>query len=158
MLGRLRPAGKDRGPSRDERAQEVLGRGGQPHPLLCLQEIGFLPADDPRFLGTLEQIEKHLKHDRFLHRYIAADDFGTPEVAFNVCTFWYIDALAAVGRSEEARELFETMLAARNPLGLLSEDMATDTRELWGNFPQTYSMVGLINSAMRLSKTWEEAY
>ena len=126
--------------------------------LLCLQEIGFLPADDPRFLGTLEQIEKHLKHDRFLHRYIAADDFGTPEVAFNVCTFWYIDALAAVGRSEEARELFETMLAARNPLGLLSEDMATDTRELWGNFPQTYSMVGLINSAMRLSKTWEEAY
>ncbi len=126
--------------------------------LLCLQEIGFLPADDPRFLGTLAQIEKHLKHDRFLHRYVAPDDFGAPEVAFNVCTFWYIDALAAVGRTEEARELFETMLAARNPLGLLSEDMATDTRELWGNFPQTYSMVGLINSAMRLSKTWEEAY
>ncbi len=126
--------------------------------LLCLQEIGFLPASDPRFLGTLEQIEKHLKHDLFLHRYVAADDFGAPEVAFNVCTFWYIDALAAVGRTDEARELFETMLAARNPLGLLSEDMATGTRELWGNFPQTYSMVGLINSAMRLSKTWEEAY
>ena len=126
--------------------------------LLCLQEIGFLPADDPRFLGTLEQIEKQLKHDRFLHRYAAPDDFGAPEVAFNVCTFWYIDALAAVGRTEEARELFEAMLASRNPLGLLSEDMATDTRELWGNFPQTYSMVGLINSAMRLSKTWEEAY
>lgn len=126
--------------------------------LLCLQEIGFLPADDPRFLGTLAQIEKQLKHDRFIHRYAAADDFGSPEVAFNVCTFWYIDALAAVGRTEEARELFETMLDARNPLGLLSEDMATNTRELWGNFPQTYSMVGLINSAMRLSKTWEEAY
>src|SRR3546814_19062467 len=73
-----------------------------------------------------------------------------------VCTFWYIDALAAVGRRAEARELFETMLAARNPLGLLSEDMATGTRELWGNFPQTYSMVGLISSAMKLSKTWEE--
>jgi len=126
--------------------------------LLCLQEIGFLPAADPRFLGTLAQIEKHLKHDRFLHRYVTPDDFGAPEVAFNVCTFWYIDALAAVGRTEEARELFEDMLAARNPLGLLSEDMATDSRELWGNFPQTYSMVGLINSAMRLSKTWEEAY
>jgi GH15 family glucan-1,4-alpha-glucosidase len=126
--------------------------------LLCLREIGFLPDDDPRFLGTLAQIEKHLKHDRFLHRYASADDFGAPEVAFNVCTFWYIDALAAVGRDAEARELFETMLAARNPLGLLSEDMSTDSRELWGNFPQTYSMVGLINSAMRLSKTWEEAY
>ncbi len=126
--------------------------------LLCLLEIGFLKADDPRFLGTLAQVEKQLKHDHFLHRYAAPDDFGAPEVAFNVCTFWYIDALAAVGRREEARELFETMLAARNPLGLLSEDMATDSRELWGNFPQTYSMVGLISSAMKLSKTWEEAY
>ena len=126
--------------------------------LLCLQEIGFLPAQDPRFLGTLEQVEKQLNKGGFMHRYAAPDDFGAPEVAFNVCTFWYIDALAAVGRTEEARDLFETMLAARNPLGLLSEDMATDTRELWGNFPQTYSMVGLINSAMKLSKTWEEAY
>ncbi len=126
--------------------------------LLCLQEIGFLPADDPRFIGTLDQIEKLLKHDRFIHRYAAPDDFGTPEVAFNVCTFWYIDALAAVGRTAEARELFETMLAARNPMGLLSEDLSPDNCELWGNFPQTYSMVGLINSAMRLSKSWEEAY
>jgi GH15 family glucan-1,4-alpha-glucosidase len=126
--------------------------------LLCLHEIGFLPAKDPRLLGTLEQIEKHLRYSDFLHRYAVADDFGTPEVAFNVCTFWYIDALAAVGRTEEARAIFETMLAARNRLGLLSEDMATDTHEPWGNFPQTYSMVGLINSAMRLSQTWEEAY
>ena len=126
--------------------------------LLCLLEIGFLPADDPRFLGTLAQVEKHLKHGHFMHRYATPDDFGEPEVAFNVCTFWYIDALAAVGRTREARDLFETMLASRNPLGLLSEDISTDTHELWGNFPQTYSMVGLISSAMKLSKTWEEAY
>jgi GH15 family glucan-1,4-alpha-glucosidase len=126
--------------------------------LLCLLEVGFLKADDPRFLGTLAQVERHLIHGGFLHRYAKPDDFGPPEVAFNVCTFWYIDALAAVGRREEARALFETMLAARNPLGLLSEDIATDTCELWGNFPQTYSMVGLISSAMKLSKTWEEAY
>jgi len=126
--------------------------------LLCLREFGFLAADDPRFLGTLAQVEKQLKHGHFMHRYAAPDDFGAPEVAFNVCTFWYIDALAAVGRTREARDLFETMLAARNPLGLLSEDLSTDTRELWGNFPQTYSMVGLISSAMKLSKTWEEAY
>ncbi len=126
--------------------------------LLCLQEIGFLPATDPRFLGTLEQIERHLKHGQFIQRYAAPDDFGSPEVAFNVCTFWYIDALAAVGRTEEARALFETMLAARNAMGLLSEDLAPQSGELWGNFPQTYSMVGLISSAMRLSKSWEEAY
>jgi len=126
--------------------------------LLCLLEVGFLKAEDPRFLGTLEQVEKHLIHGGFLHRYAKPDDFGPPEVAFNVCTFWYIDALAAVGRREEARALFEAMLTARNRLGLLSEDIATDTRELWGNFPQTYSMVGLISSAMKLSKTWEEAY
>jgi GH15 family glucan-1,4-alpha-glucosidase len=79
-------------------------------------------------------------------------------VAFNACTFWYIDALALLGRKVEARELFETMLAARNPLGLLSEDIDPATGELWGNFPQTYSMVGLIHSAMKLSKSWEDAF
>ncbi|NIA70237.1 glycoside hydrolase family 15 protein [Pelagibius litoralis] len=126
--------------------------------LLCLHEIGFLPADDPRFLGTLDQVEKQLKHGRFILRYAAPDDFGSPEVTFNVCTFWYIDALAAVGRTQEARDLFEAMLAARNPMGLLSEDLSPNNGELWGNFPQTYSMVGLISSAMRLSKSWEEAY
>ncbi|TRO90081.1 glycoside hydrolase family 15 protein [Glycocaulis profundi] len=126
--------------------------------LLLMHELGFLAPDDPRFLGTLAQIERQLKTGPFLRRYAEADDFGEPEVAFNICTFWYIDALAAVGRDDEARELFQTMLDARNPAGLLSEDMALDTREAWGNFPQTYSMVGLINSAMRLSKTWEEAY
>jgi pentatricopeptide repeat protein len=93
-----------------------------------------------------------------LFRYEAPDDFGTPETSFIVCTFWYIDALVAVGRREEARELFENMLRARNSHGLLSEDLDPATGELWGNFPQTYSMVGLINSAMRLSKSWEEAF
>ena len=86
------------------------------------------------------------------------DDFGKPEVAFNACTFWYIDALALLGRKREARELFENMLAVRNPMGLLSEDIDPVTGELWGNFPQTYSMVGLIHSAMKLSKSWEEAF
>ena len=83
---------------------------------------------------------------------------GTPSTAFNVCTFWYIEALAALGRTDEARSLFEGMLAARNPAGLLSEDIEPASGELWGNFPQTYSMVGLIHCAMRLSKSWEEAF
>jgi GH15 family glucan-1,4-alpha-glucosidase len=75
-----------------------------------------------------------------------------------VCTFWYIDALAALERKEEARALFESMLACRNRHGLLAEHLDVRTRELWGNFVQTYSMVGLINSAMRLSIPWEAAF
>ena len=93
-----------------------------------------------------------------MFRYHAADDFGPPQNAFNICTFWYIDALTAMGREQEARTLFENMLAQRNPLGLLSEDLDPQSGELWGNFPQTYSMVGLILCAMRLSKSWEDAF
>ena len=126
--------------------------------LLQMADLGFLPASDPRFLGTLSRIEKRLRRGPHLFRYEAPDDFGTPETSFNVCTFWYIDALVAVGRRDEAREMFENMLRIRNPHGLLSEDLDPATGELWGNFPQTYSMVGLINSAMRLSKSWEEAF
>jgi len=126
--------------------------------LLLLHELGFLAADDPRFLGTLDSIEKTLRHGDHLYRYVDADDFGAPETSFTACTFWYIDALAAVGRKDEARGIFERLLAHRNHLGLLSEDLDPKTGELWGNFPQTYSMVGLIVSAMRLSKSWEEAF
>ncbi len=145
----------------DERQQsftESFGRPEMDASLLTLHELGFLPADDPRFRGTLNAIEGQLRRGRFLFRYGAADDFGLPENAFNICTFWYINALAAIGRREEARELFENMLAHRNPLGLLSEDIDPATGELWGNFPQTYSMVGIINAAMRLSRPWEEAF
>ena len=125
--------------------------------LLLLPQLGFLDAEDPRFHGTLALVERRLRRGQYIHRYDSADDFGVPKTAFSVCTFWYVDALAAVGRVEEARELFENMLASRNPLGLLSEDLDPETGELWGNFPQTYSMVGLIHTAMRLSKPWEEA-
>ncbi|HEU4429562.1 MAG TPA: glycoside hydrolase family 15 protein, partial [Myxococcota bacterium] len=126
--------------------------------LLLLQELGFVAADDPRFVGTVAAIETELRRGPYLMRYAAADDFGAPTTAFNVCTFWYIGALAALGRREEARELFENMLARRNSAGLLSEDIDPKTGELWGNLPQTYSMVGLINSATRLSKGWDEAF
>jgi GH15 family glucan-1,4-alpha-glucosidase len=91
-------------------------------------------------------------------RYDEEDDFGLPETAFLVCTQWWILALAQMGEKERARELFEKVLAKRNHLGLLSEDVASDTGELWGNFPQTYSMVGLIQCATRLSIPWDEAY
>jgi GH15 family glucan-1,4-alpha-glucosidase len=125
--------------------------------LLIMPEVGFIEARDPRFLGTLAAIEAELKQGSYLYRYVGEDDFGLPETAFNICTFWYINALAAAGRREEARELFENMLARRNALGLLSEDLDVASGELWGNFPQTYSMVGIILAAMRLSKSWDEA-
>ncbi|MHA1565308.1 MAG: glycoside hydrolase family 15 protein [Alphaproteobacteria bacterium] len=125
--------------------------------LLLLHELGFLEADDPRFINTVDAIGRSLRRGDVLFRYAAADDFGHPENAFNICTFWYIEALASIGRDKEARRLFENMLAHRNPAGLFSEDLDPVSGELWGNFPQTYSMVGLISSAMRLSKSWEDA-
>jgi len=91
----------------------------------------------------------------FMRRYEAPDDFGKPETAFNVCSFWRIDALARIGRTAQAREVFEAMLACSNHVGLLSEDLHVASGELWGNFPQTYSMVGVINGAVRLSSRWD---
>jgi GH15 family glucan-1,4-alpha-glucosidase len=126
--------------------------------LLLIHELGFVRADDPRFAKTVSAIEKHLKRGNFIYRYTKEDDFGEPATAFTVCTFWYINALVALQRRDEARRLFEQMLLCRNRLGLMSEDIAVDTGELWGNFPQTYSMVGLINSAIRLSARWEDAF
>ncbi len=135
-----------------------LGGGELDASLLLMGDLGFLSYKDPRFIGTVEALERELRRGNYLFRYAAPDDFGRPETSFNVCTFWFIDALAGIGRREKARELFEAMLASRNHVGLLSEDVDPTSGELWGNFPQTYSMVGIINSAMRLSRTLEEAF
>jgi GH15 family glucan-1,4-alpha-glucosidase len=126
--------------------------------LLLLVELGFLRADDPRFALTVEAVERELRRGDFVFRYAEPDDFGAPRNAFLVCTYWYVDALARLGRKEEARALFENLLSCRNRHGLLSEHIDPTSRELWGNFPQTFSMVGLINSATRLSISWEEAF
>jgi GH15 family glucan-1,4-alpha-glucosidase len=134
----------------------VLDRDMADASSLVLPEIGLLRCDDPRFHATLDVIGKRLMKNGFLMRYVEADDFGKPSNAFLLCTFWYIDALASVGRRQEALELFNNVLGRRNHVGLLSEDIDPKTGELWGNFPQTYSQVGLILSAMRLSRTWEE--
>jgi GH15 family glucan-1,4-alpha-glucosidase len=123
---------------------------------LLLPQLGLLPAKDDRFLKTLAMIEKRLLRNGFLLRYDEPDDFGLPETSFIICTFWYIDALGAVGRVDEARALYENLLSHRNAAGLLSEDLHPQTGELWGNFPQAYSLVGLILSAFRLSRTWEQ--
>ena len=122
--------------------------------LLQLLDMRFLEASDHRFLGTFESVEKGLRRGEHMLRYAAEDDFGLPETAFNFCTFWLIEALHMVGRTEEARELYTKMLERLTPAGLLSEDTDFETGELWGNYPQTYSLVGLINCAGLLSRPW----
>jgi GH15 family glucan-1,4-alpha-glucosidase len=141
----------------DKRGAFVASFGGadMDASVLLMSEVGFLPADDPRWLRTLDVVRRELKCGNHLFRYVAADDFGAPTMAFTACTFWYVDALARAGEQDEARELFDDLISHRNRLGLLSEDLDPRTGELWGNFPQTYSMVGVINGAIRLSRRWE---
>jgi len=122
--------------------------------LTQLVDLRFLAVDDPRHLETLRALEKHLRRGSNFLRYDAADDFGVPETAFNFCTFWFIEGLHLAGETEEARRLFEDMLARRNHAGLLSEDVSLTDGALWGNYPQTYSLVGLINCAVLLSRPW----
>ncbi len=122
--------------------------------LLQMVELRFLDPDDPRFLSTFDAIEKVLRRGEHMLRYAAEDDFGLPETAFNICTFWLIEALGLSDRKDEARALFTSMLKHRTRSGLLSEDMDFKTGELWGNFPQTYSLVGVINCASLLSRSW----
>ena len=122
--------------------------------LLQMIELRFIDPMDEKFLSTFDQIEKALRRGEHMLRYAAEDDFGAPETAFNICTFWLIEALTMVGRKDEARALFEAMLSHRTRSGLLSEDLDFETGELWGNFPQTYSLVGIIHCAGLLSKSW----
>jgi GH15 family glucan-1,4-alpha-glucosidase len=122
--------------------------------LIQLLDLRFFSPEDPRFQGTLRAVEKGLRRGPYMLRYATEDDFGIPKTAFNFCAFWLIEALHIMGRREEARELFEEMLSRRTASGLLSEDIDPDTGELWGNFPQTYSLAGLVNCALLLSRPW----
>jgi GH15 family glucan-1,4-alpha-glucosidase len=124
--------------------------------LLLLPELGILAWRDPRFLSTLKTIERELRVGDFLVRYRHPDDFGETTNAFTVCSFWWANALAGTGQMEAARALFTKLLGVRNCVGLLSEHVDPYSGALWGNFPQTYSMVGIITTAMRLSKRWED--
>ena len=122
--------------------------------LLQLADLQFLAPNDPKYQSTFKAIEQELRRGDYMLRYAIPDDFGEPQTAFNFCTFWFIEALHLCGRSEEARSLFEEMLARRTHAGLFSEDISFADGELWGNYPQTYSLVGLINCAVMLSRPW----
>ncbi len=125
---------------------------------LLLPWINFVSHKDLKFQRTLEAYDRSLRVGKGVYRYRTPDDFGVPKTTFTVCSFWMADALWGNGRRTEARELFTTVVQQANHLGLLSEDMDPETGELWGNFPQTYSHVGLINTAMRISQSWDDAF
>jgi len=126
--------------------------------VLLLPEIGLLEVDDPRFVSTVDAIERELLRGKHVMRYTAEDDFGWPESAFLICRFWLIDVWWKLDRREEAVDMFNDALRYRNRYGLLAEDVNLQSGQLCGNFPQTYSMAGLILTAMRLSRSWEDRY
>lgn len=125
---------------------------------LLMNAVNFHSGRDPQFRRMIENYEKVLVSNGHTFRYRNSDDFGVPQNSFTICSFWMVDALVAVGRKEEARRMFERVLESRNHAGLLSEDIDPATGGLWGNLPQTYSHVGIINSAFRLSKSWDDAF
>ncbi|GAA5067438.1 GH15 family glucan-1,4-alpha-glucosidase [Thermocatellispora tengchongensis] len=128
--------------------------------LLLIPVVGFLPPEDPRVIGTIEAIQRELTVEGFVLRYPLAEDNavdGLPggEGAFLACSFWMAEALAMIGRREEATRLFERLLALRNDLGLLAEEYDPHTGRLVGNFPQAFSHVPLIHTARALAKAAE---
>jgi GH15 family glucan-1,4-alpha-glucosidase len=127
--------------------------------LLMIPIVGFLSPRDPRVTGTVAAIERELQRDGFVRRYTMdetselVDGLPPGEGAFLACTCWLADNYALQGRLDEARDLFERLLAVRNDLGLLSEQFDPDTRRLVGNFPQAFSHVGVINTARNLARS-----
>jgi alpha,alpha-trehalase len=120
--------------------------------LLLMAEYGFISADDPKYKKTVIAIKNSLFSNGLMYRYINSDDFGKPTSSFTICTFWLIQALFRIGMKEEAKTIFENLLACRNHVGLLSEGIDFSTKRLLGNFPQAYSHLALINIATLFSE------
>jgi GH15 family glucan-1,4-alpha-glucosidase len=126
--------------------------------LLTIPLFGFLPPDDPRVRGTLEAVRRELLVDGFVRRYRhdeeteAVDGLPPGEGAFFLCSFWFVDNLVLLGELDEAQELFERLLALRNDLGLLAEEYDPAVGRLVGNFPQAFSHIGLVNTALLLDR------
>ncbi|CAL9416502.1 glycoside hydrolase family 15 protein [Streptomyces griseomycini] len=154
---------------RDEVHREVCEKGYDPErntftqfygsreldaALLLIPRVGFLPPDDPRVLGTIDAVRAELEQNGFLHRYstdrATVDGLPGTEGTFLVCSFWLADALHMTGRKKEARELFERLLGLANDVGLLAEEYDPAGGRLLGNFPQAFSHIGLVNTALAL--------
>lgn len=119
---------------------------------LLMQSYGFISAKDIRFIQTVKATEKELCVDGLMYRYKNKDDFGLPSSSFTICTFWLINALQATGEHKKAKKMFEQLLSYSNHVGLFSEDIDFKTKRLLGNFPQAYSHLALIETAINLGK------
>ena len=135
---------------------QFYGSEGLDAALLLIPRVGFLPWDDPRVVGTVDAVQRELCRDGFVLRYDPLADGGADglpgtEGVFLVCSFWLVDALAGIGRTDQAEDLFERLVALRNDVGMLSEEYDPTHRRHLGNTPQAFSLVGLVNSARLLS-------
>ncbi|MGY5849738.1 glycoside hydrolase family 15 protein [Salegentibacter sp. F14] len=119
---------------------------------LLMESYGFIEANDPRFIKTVEATERELCKDGLMYRYKNKDDFGEPSSSFTICTFWLIDSLFKIGQRQKSKKLFDQLLGYSNHLGLFSEDIDFKTKRLLGNFPQAYSHLALIETAANFSK------
>lgn len=120
--------------------------------LLLMAEYGFIEATDPKYQKTVLACKQALYHQDLMYRYVNHDDFGKPTSSFTIGTFWLVQALFRIGRKEEAQEIFDNLLTFGNHVGLFSEDIDFTTKRLLGNFPQAYSHLALINTAILFSK------
>ncbi len=136
----------------------VADYGGKEMDAALLQAVSlrFLPPTDSRMHATVDAVRSDLEHQGWLRRYRIDDGFGVPTVAFMLCTFWLVEALASLGRLDEARALMTRFSKIRSPLGLLAEDLLPETGVMWGNFPQAYSHVGMIHAAFAASPRWSD--
>lgn len=119
--------------------------------------VGFLPPDDPRIVGTVEAIEKHLVKDGFVMRYDtskSSDGLSGGEGAFLACSFWMVDNLWLLGRKADAKALYERLLALRNDVGLLAEEYDPAAKRMVGNFPQALSHIALVHAAFAMAGEW----
>jgi len=120
--------------------------------VLLMESYGFVQASDPRFKSTVLAVQRELEHNGLMYRYKNEDDFGEPQSAFTICSFWLINSLYKIGYKEEARERFNRLLSYSNHLGLFSEDLDFKTKRMLGNFPQAYSHLAMIESAITISE------
>ncbi len=118
---------------------------------LLMEQYGFIEAQDPRFISTVQATERELCTDGLMYRYKNNDDFGEPSSSFTICTFWLIESLQKIGEKQKARDYFDQLLSYSNHLGLFSEDIDFKTKRLLGNFPQAYSHLALIETAINFS-------
>ncbi|WP_418509673.1 glycoside hydrolase family 15 protein [Corallibacter sp.] len=124
--------------------------------VLLMEPYGFIDARDPKYVSTVNAIERELSNDGLLYRYKNQDDFGLPSSSFTICTFWFINSLYKIGEVQKAKRMFDKLLSYSNHLGLFSEDIDFKTKRLLGNFPQAYSHLALIETAINLSKVTDQ--